>query len=145
MNKFIWTPVIFSLLLGMMFTSCDSPSQKVRSAEANVEEAEEDLAQAKEEYRNDVETYRLQTAERIAANKRSINEFKVSIERETPNVRTDYNKKIAELEKKNSDLQMKLDSYEADSKGQWEAFKIEFNRDMEHLGTALKDLTRKNN
>lgn len=38
-----------------------------------------------------------------------------------------------------------MDEYKADSKEQWDAFKAEFNRDMDELGIALKDLTVKNN
>ena len=46
--------------------------------------------------------------------------------------------------KKNSDLKMKLDNYKAEGKENWKKFKIEFNRDMEELGIAFKDLTVKN-
>ncbi len=145
MKKLIWAPAVFFFAAGMMFTSCDTPSQKVENAEANVVEAKEDLVQAQEDYLVDVETYRQQTAEKIAANNKSIAEFNARIEAEKADVKADYKMKIAELEKKNSDLKMKLDGYKAESKDQWETFKLEFNRDMDQLGAALKDLTVKNN
>jgi hypothetical protein len=39
---------------------------------------------------------------------------------------------------------MKMDNYKADSKENWEKFKVEFSRDMDELGAAFKDLTVKN-
>ena len=50
-------------------------------------------------------------------------------------------KKIAELNLKNSDMKKKLSDFKTDSKSQWEAFKTEFNSDMEQLGKSLKNLT----
>ena len=48
------------------------------------------------------------------------------------------------MEQKNTDLKRRLDDYKQDGKENWEKFKIEFNRDMDELGKAFKDLTVKN-
>ena len=53
-------------------------------------------------------------------------------------------KKIDELEQKNSELKKRLDDYKADGKEKWEKFKAEFSHDMDELGKAFKDLTVKN-
>mgnify|MGYP003530308073 FL=1 len=74
-----------------------------------------------------------------------IADFKSRIANEKKAVKDEYNKKIAELEQKNADTQKKLNEYKADSKEKWEMFKSEFNRDMDELGTALSNLTVKNN
>jgi uncharacterized protein YhaN len=145
MKKFIWPIAVSFLFSGILFTSCNSPSQKVENAEANVEAAQKDLEKAQQEYLADVENYRRQTALKIQANNKSISDFNASVEAEKAEVKAAYKMKVAELEKKNNDLQLKLDGYKAENKDKWEAFKMEFNRDMDQLGTALKDLTVRNN
>jgi chromosome segregation ATPase len=145
MKKSIWASVVFFFAVGIVFTSCDTPAKKVENAESNVVEAKEELVQAQQDYLAEVESYRQETAEKIAANNRSIAEFNARIEAEKKETKADYRVKIAEIEKKNNDLKLKLDNYRVESKDQWEAFKIEFNRDMDQLGAALKDLTVKNN
>ena len=51
-----------------------------------------------------------------------------------------HENKIAKLEEKNRELKQKLDNYET-SQSDWEAFKTEFNHDMDEFGKAFKDLT----
>jgi hypothetical protein len=36
---------------------------------------------------------------------------------------------------------MRLDAFNADNKESWEMFKVEFGRDMDELGNALRDFT----
>ena len=50
-------------------------------------------------------------------------------------------RKISDLEQKNTDMKKKLDEYGMEGKDKWDAFKAEFNHDMDELGKALKDLT----
>ena len=145
MKKSILLVTALLFAMAVLFTNCDSPSQKVENAETNAAEAQEDLDQARQDYLEDVEVYKKQTAEKIAANNKSIADFNARIETEKAEAKAEYKLKIAELEKKNSDMQKKLDDYKVESKDQWETFKSEFNRDMDQLGNALQDLTVKNN
>lgn len=145
MRKSILLVTVLLFAMGVLFTNCNSPSQKVENAETNAAEAQEDLDQARQDYLEDVEVYKKQTAEKIAANNKSIADFNARIETEKAEAKAEYKLKIAELEKKNSDMQKKLDDYKVESKDQWETFKSEFNRDMDQLGNALQDLTVKNN
>jgi preprotein translocase subunit SecF len=145
MKKSIWSLSVFVFAASIIFTSCDTPAQKVENAESNVVEAKEELVQAQQDYLADVESYKQQTAEKIAANKQSIAEFNARAEAEKKEVQADYKAKIAELEKKNNDLKLKLDTYKVESKSQWETFKIEFSREMDQIAATLKDLTAKKN
>jgi DNA anti-recombination protein RmuC len=145
MKYSIFLLAVFSIYTSSMLTSCDSPAKKVDNAQENLTVAKEELAKAKQDYLLDIENYKRQNAEMIAANNKSIAEFNAKTEREKKEVKADYKIKIAELEKKNSDMQKKLDSYKTDNQDQWENFKAEFSRDMDKLGLALKDLTVKNN
>ncbi len=127
----------------LMFTSCDNAAQKVAKAEENVVDAEKDLQMAEEEYLADIEQYRLLSAEKIAANNRSIAEFNARIEQEKKEVRADYRSKIKELEIKNSDMKKKMDEYRVEGKDKWEIFKTEFGKDMDELGESISNFGKK--
>lgn len=141
MKKSILIMAAFSFAAGALFTSCDSPSQKIDRAQENVTEANEDLLKAQHDYQMDVEQYRAQKVAVINANNRSIEQFNARIANEKAELRADYTNQIAELERKNSEMKRKLDNYKADRKEDWENFKSEFNKDMDQLGNSLKDLT----
>ena len=126
-----------------MFTSCDNAAQKVVKAEENVVDAEKDLQMAEEEYLADVEHYKLLSAEKIAANDRSIAEFNARIEQEKKEVRADYKAKIKSLETKNSDMKKKMDEYRVEGKDKWELFKTEFGKDMDELGESISNFGKK--
>lgn len=132
------------LIMSVAFTSCNTSSQKVENAENNVIEANEDLDKANQEYLDEIESYRRETADKIAANNRSIEEFNARIENEKEQARAEYRKEIAALEQKNSDMKKKMDDYKAEGKDKWEKFKTEFSRDMDELGNAFRGLTVKN-
>jgi len=125
----------------LFLTACSSPAQKVETAEENVIKAEEALEAANKAYIEDMATYRAQTALRIAENERSVAEFKVRISNEKKEAREEYLAKIAALEQKNTDMKKRIEEYQSDGKDNWARFKDEFNKDLEALGDALKDLT----
>lgn len=54
-----------------------------------------------------------------------------------------YNEEIVKLELKNENLKVKIATYQGENKANWEAFKREFNHDMEEFGNAFKTLTTK--
>ena len=121
----------------LLHTSCDNAAQKVVKAEDNVVDAEKDLQMAQEEYLADIKEYKMLSAEKIAANDKSFEEFNARIEKEKKTVSADYKAKIKELEQKNSDMKKKMDDYQVDGKEKWELFKAEFGRDMDALGESI--------
>lgn len=144
MKKSIFAMATATLIMSVAFTSCNTSSQKVENAENNVIEANEDLDKANQEYLDEIESYRRETADKIAANNKSIEEFNARIENEKEQARAEYRKEIAALEQKNSDMKKKMDDYKAEGKDKWEKFKTEFSRDMDELGNAFRGLTVKN-
>lgn len=122
---------------GAILTSCNSPAEKVENAEMDVVEADLKLAEANDEYLNDIAAYKVQTADKIAANQKSIDDFNKRIATEKKEAKADYQMKIAELEAKNNDMKKKMDDYQAQGKENWEAFKAEFSQDMNDLGNAF--------
>jgi hypothetical protein len=122
--------------------SCKSDSsEKLKDAEIEVAEANKNLTLAQEEYQKELKKYKIEAQERISKNEQSIKEFKVRIESNKKEAKADYDKKIIALEQKNSDMKRDLDLYKLESKEQWDAFKVEFNQDMNEIGDALKNLT----
>ena len=144
MKKSISNLMTSAVLAGVIFISCNTSSQRVENAETNVQEAADDLEKANQEYLTDIEKYKIEAAEKIAANNQTVMEFNARIEKEKKEVRADYRKKISELEKKNSDMKMKIDNYKAEGKEKWIAFKKEFTREVDELGKAFNELTGNN-
>lgn len=144
MKKSILIVAVSALIGGGILISCNTPAEKVENAENKVAEANNNLDSANKAYLADIENYRKETADKIAANEKSVADFNERIETEKKETRAEYKKKIAELNKKNSDMKKRMDDYKADGKGKWEIFKAEFSHDMDGLGKAFKDLTTKN-
>ncbi len=126
-------------------TGCESPAQKVNSAQTNVVDANKKLEEANKEYLVDIENYRQSEAAKIAANNKSIAEFRTRIATEKKEARAAYEQKITALEQKNSDMKKKMDDYQEDGKEKWESFKREFSRDMEDLGTSFSNFSSSSN
>jgi len=145
MKKTILTLAASTFMAGAIMISCKSPAEKVEQAQSNVVEANQDLSRANQEYLLDVESYRSEAADKIAANEESIKEFKLRIQNQKKAAKADYEKKIKELEQKNTDVKKKVDDYKAEGKEQWESFKAELSHDMDLIGKAFKDLTLVNN
>jgi len=137
MKKSILMLAAFTFMTGAILTSCNTSAEKVENAEKKVMEANQDLDNANIEYLADVEKYRKETEEKIAANNKSITEFKARIALEKKDAQVAYSQKVTVLEQKNSDLKKKMDVFKAESKEQWENFKVEFSKDMDELGTAF--------
>ena len=119
-------------------------SQYNPSPQENTSQAKKDVDKANADYLKEVAAFKKSSAEKIAANNKSIKDFKARIEKEKSDAKLDYENKIADLDKKNADLKKRLEDYKADGKDQWQKFKEEFNHDLKALGNAFKDLTVRN-
>lgn len=142
MKKSIIVSVLF--MLAVIVGACSSPTEKVEDAKTDVVEANKELDEANAEYVADMEKYRTETAEKITANEVIIQDLNTRIVSQKKDTQVEYKQKVAELEQKNMEMKKKMDDYKQDGKENWEKFKTEFNRDMDELGKAFKDLTVKN-
>ncbi len=141
MKKSIGIITASFFVMGLLLTGCSSPAEKVEDAEENVIEAQEELDETNENYKADMKAYKENTANQIAANEQSIKDFNARIADQKSEARADYEKKIADLDSKNSDLKKRMEDFQADSQTSWESFKTEFGRDMDELGVAFRDFT----
>ena len=144
MKKSILIIAAVTILTGTSLTNCTSPSQKVENAQDSVASAKMNIDKTDPEYLADIEKYRYETAIKISDNDKILTDLKASFNLKKNDAKADYDKKIAELEQKNSDMNKKLQDYKEDGKENWEKFKKEFNHDMDDLGMALNDFTVNN-
>ncbi len=144
MKNPILTLALTTLTTCTILSSCTSAADKVKNEQENVIDANEKLTEAEQEYYAEIEDYKNENLDKIAANQKSIADFKARVDFDKKEARDDYNKRILELDQKNSDLKKKMDEFQESGKDNWSEFKKEFNRDMEELGKAFKDLTNNN-
>jgi hypothetical protein len=135
--------IIALFAAAIAFASCNTSADKVENAQKDVANANEKLDEAQEEYLNDMAQYKVETQRKIEANNQRIAEFNARVDSEKKEARADYKAKVAELEKRNTDMKMQLADYKADGKENWEKFKYEFNQSMENLEQGFRDLGHK--
>ena len=128
-----------ALLLSASFIGCNSPSQKVEQADANVAEAKKDLVQAQNEYAVELSNFKQETDKTISANDKKIYDIRIRMEKDKMSAKEEYKRLISELEQKNSALKQRMDSYQDESQVKWDLFKTEFNKDMNDLQESLNN------
>ena len=142
MKKTIYTISFAAIIMaGTIITSCKSSGEKVEKAQENVIEAKKELSQA---VKDSIQQFRKESQDKINAQDKSLAEFKARIAKEKKVNRDKYEKNLAELDQKNTDLKKKLADFKEDRIENWESFKKEFTHDMNEFGKSFKDLTIKN-
>ncbi len=149
MKKMIFTIAITTFMASIVLVGCKDSSKKEEAAKENVEEARDNLDDAKEELSEarvaateaEWKAFKESTNATIAQNEIRITELKAKMKKTGKTIDEEYAKKIKELEEKNKEIKLKVESYKNDAKSDWKSFKEEYNRDMDELGQALKNLT----
>jgi len=149
MKKTILTlAVATALMAGTILTGCQSSDAKVEAAQDKVQDAKQDLKEVQKDANAEAvkyasaeewKTFKMESEVKIHDNEVRIAELKEKMKKSGKALDAVYEEKIDMLEKKNKDLQAKLDAYEK-SQSNWESFKREFNHDMDELGHAFADL-----
>lgn len=145
MNKLMMLPMVLLTVLAITQAGCNSSTKKLENAQENAKDANEELTEAETNYLEDMKLYKEENDARIAANQKSIDDFKARIKADKKEATAEYRKKIADLETKNTDMKKKLDDYKEEGSENWKKFKEEFSKDMSELGTAFKDFTTTDN
>ena len=150
-NNSIFT-IVITLLIGSVFlTACQSPKAKEDEAVENVQDAKQELkdvkqdAKAQEQIQNEVSAedwkiFKIESQQKIRENEMRIAELKVKMRKSGKLLDPLFDKKIENLEQKNTDLKAKIIAYDK-TQSNWEEFKREFKHDMDELGKAMNDLT----
>lgn len=139
------TLVAATFISATLFMSCQDNKSNTDAAEDNLLEAQEDLNEVRVESQEDAdklateaeyEIFKAETEVKVQANKVRIAELRVN--KNAADV-----ERINELEARNSELDERSKAYET-YKTDWQKFQQEFNRDMDDLGTSIKNFTVKN-
>jgi len=81
--------------------------------------------------------------EKINSYEKSIGELKTRIAKETKENIAKYEKTLADLEQKASDIKKKVHEYREEGKDKWAAYNDKFNHDLDELGKAMKNFVVK--
>lgn len=129
-----------TLMAGLIFLGCESPSDEMQDAETSVIEADRDLEMAKSEVEAELKMYRAENDERIMEYNRTINEIKQKINNESDmEAKVKLEEKLAEYEATHLDLEREIDNYKASGRDNWDNFKDSFSSRMDDLGNSLDD------
>lgn len=135
------TILIVAIIAGTFLTSCKSAQQKEARAKENVVEAKQDLKETQVSNANEWKVFKAESEAKIIDNDGRIAELKVRMNKPGNTFDGMYRTRIEKLEAKNTELKSKLKNYDGNETG-WKTFKSDFNRDMNEIGTNIKDLFR---
>jgi hypothetical protein len=134
---------------GAIFSSCQTPAEKVEKAQDNVATAKQELkveqkdssmAAVKTANADEWKAFKATAELKINNNKIRIEELKQKMKTTSKTMEPVYEKRIDSLLQRNADLSTRMYNYEK-GKTDWESFKSEFNHDLDGLGKALKEFT----
>ncbi|TDE07174.1 MULTISPECIES: hypothetical protein [Flavobacterium] len=149
MKKIFFTLAITTFMAGTLLVGCQDTSKKEEAAKDNVEEARDNLDDAKEELSDaraaatekEWNDFKESTDSTIKQNEIRIAEMKTNMKKTGKSIDEMYAKQIEALELKNKNIKLKVQEYKNDTNSDWQSFKEEYNRDMDELGAAMKNLT----
>jgi hypothetical protein len=134
----------FSLMAALAttgFTSCNQHNENtmipIADSGSVIPAPVADTTQLKEDW----EKFKADAREKIKQSDDSIATLKKRISKFDRKMKLKYDKDVAQIERKNDTLKIRLDNYRQEGKDKWEDFKIHFNHDMNEVKTWLKDST----
>ena len=101
------------------------------------------MKDAQAQYEKEWQQFKSNAELKISVNEKSIDDLKAKIKTASAKFKAKYEKEVTMLEQKNIELKKKISEYKYDGKDKWEEFKREFNRDMDVVGNAIKDIFTK--
>jgi outer membrane murein-binding lipoprotein Lpp len=141
MKKILKVLALSIPLSGLQLTSCASQEDQVTDAATAVSQLEADLEKAEADYQQEVEKFKEDKNLQLIQNEKSIREFNTRIANDKSDAKAEYEKTIKELDKKNSDLKMRIETMKFDTQSNWESFKTAFAKEMDELGKAIQEFT----
>lgn len=135
------------IVAGFFIAGCSTAAEKAENAEKKVDKAQQDLNKAAldaalaDKKAVDVavwKQFKLETELKITDNETRIAAIKMQIKKSGKKASFLNTNKIDSLEVHNKNFKARLERFDA-GQSNWEAFKNEFNRDMNDLGSALKN------
>lgn len=149
MKKLIFSAAITTFVTAIVLVGCKNNTKNEAEAQDNVEDARDNLDDAKEKLSTarenatmeEWQAFKESTTATITQNEIRIAEIKAKMKETGKSIDEGYAQKIVELEQKNEEIKLKVNKYKNDAGNDWKSFKAEYNRDINKLGQAIKNLT----
>lgn len=129
-------------------TSCNnSPTAKeedVKEATQDLIDAEADLDQAEYDSISDFNTFKESIQLKLVENQKVIDDLKLKITSKGKVERDIDEVEINKLEKRNTDLRLKIENYEQGPAQKWALFKVDFNNELDDLGKSISEMADRN-
>ena len=146
------TKIVFSLVLAALVSisiaSCNkSPKAKEEvliDAKQDVETAKEDLDEATSDSIVEFNKYKSSIQIKLAENEKVISDLIASIKAEDRKTQTLYNKQLENLQLRNTELKLKIETYKQGPTQKWELFKLDFNKELDKLGKSISSTANNN-
>lgn len=139
MKKSILTMALLAFMVGTVSTSFgQNPDKKLAIDSINTQDVQKN---ANPDFKN----FKKESEQRIKNVDNSIGEMKIKFYKSKIKDKEAYQDNLNALEQKNDDLKKKLTDFNSKDQKDWSSFKIEFNRDLDELGKAMKDFSNKYN
>ncbi|MEL1247779.1 hypothetical protein [Flavobacterium helocola] len=148
MKTFIIKTILTTSIIGLFMTSCNnSPTAKeedVKEATQDLIDAEADLDQAEYDSISDFNTFKESIQLKLVENQNVIDDLKLKITSKGKVERDIDEVEINKLEKRNTDLRLKIENYEQGPAQKWALFKVDFNNELDDLGKSISEMADRN-
>ena len=146
------TKIVFSLvltaLISISIASCNkSPKAKEEvliDAKQDVETAKEDLNEATSDSIVEFNKYKSSIQIKLAENEKVISDLKAKIKDKDRKTQTLYYKQLENLQLRNAELKLKIETYKQGPSQKWELFKVDFNNELDKLGKSISSTANNN-
>ncbi|WP_291135387.1 hypothetical protein [Flavobacterium sp. UBA7663] len=148
MKTYIIKMILTTSIIGLFMTSCNnSPTAKeedVKEATQDLIDAEADLNKAEYDSISDFNTFKESIQLKLVENQNVIDDLKLKITSKGKVERDIDEVEINKLEKRNTELKLKIENYEQGPAQKWELFKVDFNNEMDNLGKSISEMADRN-
>jgi len=126
--------------------SCQTREQEIETARQSVEESTNNTNEAKQALKQaiidsteDYNNFKSQSEIRIKLYEQKIAELKAQIAKEKLSNRSEYQKMVADLERRNESMKLNLREFKATGKDNWAMFKVNVSSSLDSLGNSITD------
>jgi flagellar biosynthesis GTPase FlhF len=144
---------LMGICLMLLAAGCSKHTeQKVADAKGKVSDAKENLADATQdlkaatqveraEWKQSWLSYKTDIDKDVADNETSITALRAQVATIDANYRSKYNESLDAAERKNHELQDRVNNYKDEGDAKWELFKTDTKRELYELKATIKNIT----
>jgi hypothetical protein len=136
---------VIALGISLVLVSCNksqsAKEKEVVNEKEDLIEAKQDLNEVKQDSINEYNTFKANVELKITENKKRIQDLKTNNNLKGKTERQSNQVEIDKLEKRNLDLEGKINNYQQGSTQVWSDFKSEVNNEADDLEKSISDVS----